>query len=248
VSNDKLRLSEHYASVQGEGPRVGQMTQFVRFAGCNMQCPLWPCDTQHAIDPKLYRPGGEFEAKKIEPVKLAEAVLDMATETGATNICLTGGEPFLQKEELLHEFYGFATNRQFDWGIPRQLTWEVFSNGSFPYPAWAKHIHKVLDWKLGGSGEAQTARPQRVANVQLFNQFDVVKFTIKTIEDLHEATALSVLLENQFNFAGTFWVGRVWDADISDAFIIDYIKEMGMPWRLTVQVHKFIWPPAKIGV
>jgi organic radical activating enzyme len=36
-----LRLSELYISTQGEGTRVGELTAFVRFAGCNKHAVPW---------------------------------------------------------------------------------------------------------------------------------------------------------------------------------------------------------------
>jgi len=65
-----MRLSELYTSIQGEGPRVGQPVQFMRFAGCNLRCPSWPCDTQHAIDAARYR----HEWETVTPEELAGRV------------------------------------------------------------------------------------------------------------------------------------------------------------------------------
>jgi 7-carboxy-7-deazaguanine synthase len=140
----ELRLVEHYASVQGEGPRVGVPTQFVRFAGCNMRCPLWPCDTQHAIQPSIWR----TNSRKVLAHELADAVIAMAEATGATNICLTGGEPFMQNNVELRTL---VENLFYE----GPYTIEAFTNGSFEWPTWAlQHVFFILDWKLAGSGEA----------------------------------------------------------------------------------------------
>jgi 7-carboxy-7-deazaguanine synthase len=90
-----MRLSEIYTSIQGEGPNAGSPTQFIRFAGCNLKCPGWPCDTQHAIDPKLYR-------KEWVPFTVDE--LSKAVGPWPRAVTLTGGEPLLQPKEELEEF------------------------------------------------------------------------------------------------------------------------------------------------
>src|SRR3954453_9454433 len=93
-----MRVVEHYTSVQGEGKNVGLPTQFVRFAGCNFKCPGWPCDSSHAIDPKLYRP----LQKNVTPAD----IIATAFLQPANNICLTGGEPMMQPQVDLLELAG----------------------------------------------------------------------------------------------------------------------------------------------
>ena len=91
-----LRTVEIYHSYQGEGPQTGKPTTFVRFAGCNLKCPAWPCDTQHAIDPKLFRDKQTFWK---DTPSLIDEILSFKCE----NVCLTGGEVFLQPQvELTH--------------------------------------------------------------------------------------------------------------------------------------------------
>src|SRR3954453_605533 len=100
TSKMALRLLEPYPSTQGEGPNVGKLTQFVRFAGCNLKCPGWPCDTPFSIDPAQYR----NEMQLVTARTLARSVFAEFTATGAENICLTGGEPTLQPQGELYVF------------------------------------------------------------------------------------------------------------------------------------------------
>lgn len=81
-----LRVSEIFCSVQGEGPRVGELTAFLRLYGCNKRCH-W-CDSMHAVE------GGKFQT--IEARSLAGAIDDC----GTPSLCVTGGEPLLQLEAL----------------------------------------------------------------------------------------------------------------------------------------------------
>ena len=79
MSGPSLRVSEVFASIQGEGPSVGTPSMFVRLQGCTVGC-TW-CDTRYAWDPG----GGEELA-------LAE-LLDRVKVTGLHNVVVTGGEP-----------------------------------------------------------------------------------------------------------------------------------------------------------
>ncbi|MHA2264890.1 MAG: 7-carboxy-7-deazaguanine synthase QueE, partial [Candidatus Thorarchaeota archaeon] len=101
-----MKLSEVYTSVQGEGPRVGVPTTFVRFGGCNLRCPGWGsgslpdgtsvrgCDTIFAVYPE-YR-------SQWESVSVRQLLERIPPEI--TNVCITGGEPLIQPTKDLNEF------------------------------------------------------------------------------------------------------------------------------------------------
>lgn len=69
-----IRLAQKpFLSVQGEGPRTGKLTVFVRFFGCNLRCPGFfqdnPTDSSTYIkpvefDPKSYKTLAEFPVPK----------------------------------------------------------------------------------------------------------------------------------------------------------------------------------------
>ncbi|QDV22419.1 7-carboxy-7-deazaguanine synthase QueE [Aureliella helgolandensis] len=77
----KLRISEIYASIQGEGVLTGTPSIFVRTSGCNLRC--WFCDTRFAS----WEPEGEF-------LEL-EQVVEQTLALGHSHIVLTGGEPMI---------------------------------------------------------------------------------------------------------------------------------------------------------
>jgi 7-carboxy-7-deazaguanine synthase len=230
--NMPLRLSELYSSVQGEGYNTGLMTVFVRFAGCNMRCPGWPCDTPHAIFPEIWR----HESELLVPAMLAARIMDVCEETGAKNICYTGGEPFVQKSDELYEVTRIL--------MGHGNHCEVFTNGSFIFPEWAVHaLTFMMDWKLAGSQEAMTHREERTTNAHQLKVSDGIKFVVVDEEDLNEAQQVSLTLRTR----AQYWVGAAWGR-ISDVEIIDYVRHNQLPWRLNVQTHKHIWPPDERGV
>lgn len=232
-----LRLLEHYYSVQGEGPKVGIPTQFVRFAGCNLRCPLWPCDTEYAIEPSLYN----NEQKLVTHVELADAIDDMAIATGARNVCLTGGEPMLQHEETLEKLVEYL--EAWNYSI------EMFSNGTIKYPWWILHyVSVVMDWKLPGSGEFGKSHDTVVENAQDLMKYKKhsIKFTVADRADLVEAEGLYgryLLRRGLCNII----VAPVW-GKIEPTEVIEYLKEFHLSWRLSLQTHKFIFDPVARGI
>jgi 7-carboxy-7-deazaguanine synthase len=234
-----MRLLEHYVSTQGEGPRVGVPTQFVRFAGCNLKCPGWPCDTPFAIDPKLFMK----EQMAVSPEALVEACHEMASVTGAENICLTGGEPLLQP---------FASLNMLVEGLhEHNLSVEMFTNGTYliPTPLLDK-VSFTMDWKLRGSGEDLTHRQvTRTQNIKLMDEatkrdiVNAVKFVCKDKFDLEEAIRTHCDLGFDIRKLQAFF-GVVWDGeDLTTAELVEELLGRNVPnWRLNVQVHNFIWP------
>lgn len=77
-STKSFKLMELFTSIKGEGINTGIPMAFIRFAGCNLQCPF--CDTPHEV-PNLTM--GEDD------------ILTWVREVMPAWIVLTGGEPGL---------------------------------------------------------------------------------------------------------------------------------------------------------
>ena len=233
----RVRLLEHYVSTQGEGPKVGMLTQFVRFAGCNLKCPGWPCDTPYAIEPELFRQ----EQVTRDAGQLADRIAGQYAVTGATNICFTGGEPLLQPQDVLSstidellESYGF-------------FRFEMFTNGTLPIaPELLDEVDFVLDWKLPGSGE-NPDNQERIENLKLIDTANnSIKFTVSNVDDLKMAKGIWVnhLMESPLQvFCGVAW------GKLGNDVVLDFIKANRLPWRLNVQTHNYIYGgPTQRGI
>ena len=91
----KLRISEMFASVQGEGIWAGVPSSFLRVSGCNMRC-VW-CDTPYAS----WEPEG--------PVREVSEVVSEIGAYGIEHVVVTGGEPMLF--DPIKELLGSLKNR-----------------------------------------------------------------------------------------------------------------------------------------
>jgi len=78
-------VNEVFESIQGEGGMSGVATGFVRFSGCNLNCP-W-CDTEHETGEKMSLE--ELTRRIFQTVGL-----------GLPHFVLTGGEPMIQLNNL----------------------------------------------------------------------------------------------------------------------------------------------------
>lgn len=110
----RYRINEIFYSIQGEGVFAGTPAVFVRFSGCNLNCP-W-CDTDHS------------QSKLMARDKLEDTVAGLLFGHDGAIIVLTGGEPALQLHDDEPLFRGLA----------RRICIET--NGTLPVPDWVDWI------------------------------------------------------------------------------------------------------------
>lgn len=233
-----MRVSEIYLSVQGEGPRVGRPTVFVRMGGCNLRCPGWPCDTQHAIDPKYRK-----EWEKLGPLSVYRRIQDAAHGLKEYNVCFTGGEPFLQPKSELDELIEMLIT-----GDNNIKFVEAFSNGTVEYSSFAiRAVCFVMDYKLPGSGEYLKGEMERYNNIKRLNFKDVIKFTIANREDYEVAKSQAKVIHTSINDRPSFYYGAVW-GQLENSELIGWVLEDGLDWSFTMQVHNYVWDRTKRGI
>lgn len=84
-----FQVNEIFPSIQGEGPAMGEPCTFIRFSGCNLDCP--GCDTNHETYSEMDQ----------------DAIMEVVERLDYDLVVLTGGEPFLQEglASLITELY-----------------------------------------------------------------------------------------------------------------------------------------------
>lgn len=127
-----MRVNEIFYSLQGEGFNTGMPAVFIRFSGCNLQCPF--CDTNHADGKEM------TEGDIIEEVSRYKANL----------VVVTGGEPALQLTEslvemlhLLGKTVAVETNGTIE--LPENVDWITLSPKDMFLGEKAKPVLKYAD-------------------------------------------------------------------------------------------------------
>lgn len=149
-----LRISEIFASVQGESSRTGLPSVFVRLTGCPLRC-VW-CDTEYAFH------GGQ--------TRTLEDVLDEVASHGLRHVCVTGGEPLAQKSCLA------LLTALCESGYSVSLE----TSGSLDIAGVDPRVSRIMDLKPPGSGES--AR-NRLENIDLLKRGDEIKFVLADEND-----------------------------------------------------------------
>jgi 7-carboxy-7-deazaguanine synthase len=223
-------ITEIFKSIQGEGTRAGLPCVFVRLTGCNLRC-TW-CDTAYAFH------GGA--KRSVEDV--LDQVRSLAGD-GASRVPLveiSGGEPLLQPEtpELAEKL------------LTAGYTVMIETSGERSVSVLPREVIKIVDVKCPDSGEPDTFDS---ANLQAVDEKDEIKFVIATRRDYEFARDFTlqhglaprvhqVLFSPVFPDPAGKWAG------LSARELAEWILADGLPVRLGLQLHKFIWDPAMKGV
>lgn len=213
-----LRITEIFLSIQGESSHAGRPCAFVRLTGCPMRC-VW-CDSEYTFY------GGERIS--------FEDIFTRLDEFGCKLVEVTGGEPLAQKNvfpfitelcdrgyEVLIETGGFVSTENVD---PRASI--------------------ILDVKCPASGEAERNHWQNLERLR--KEKDEVKFVIADISDWEFAK--QIIDEHRL-------VCRVKEILISPVHGFEHLQQIaeeisrsGLPVRLNLQLHKYIWGADARGV
>ncbi len=211
-----LKINEIFYSIQGESSYAGYPTVFVRTTGCNLRCSY--CDTTYAY----------YEGSKIT---LDQVILEIQ-KYPARYVCLTGGEPLLQKEALP------LMQRLCDLGYKVSLE----TSGSLSCAGVDPRVKKIIDVKTPDSGAKDSFNESNLEFVDVNTEF---KFVICSEADFTWSE----------NFAKTHGLFERSNVLYSPAFgkfeenwLAKKILSENSTARLQLQLHKYIWSPHSRGV
>lgn len=225
-----LQITEIFHSLQGESSHAGLPCVFVRLTGCNLRCH-W-CDSEYSFH------GG----RRMDLTEVVEAVRAYPCR----RVEITGGEPLLQTpavtalaETLLAENYTVLLETSGE----RDLS---------PVPP---AVIKIVDVKCPASGEAGSFRE---SNLKLLQTWDELKFVLSDEADYNFARDF-IARHHLFSGPAALLFSPAFRQDASGArsssqCVLDpetlagWILRDGLPVRLSLQIHKFIWPPERRGV
>jgi 7-carboxy-7-deazaguanine synthase len=202
-----LKISEIFFSIQGEGLRQGEPTLFVRLSGCNLKCDF--CDTKYAW----------VSGKEMTVSQVMEKVRKIHHISPTRWVCLTGGEPLLQKvEELVRRLKdeGFKIQVETNATLyrPMAVSWFTISPKPPEYLYQPEYRKKAKEVKI------VVTRGLELPVLEKLRQ----EFPEK----------IPLLLQPQSN--------RKWSLDLAKKLLNQSLKENLNNIRLSVQIHKiFGW-------
>lgn len=146
---EKLRVTEIFASIQGESTSVGMPTVFVRLTGCPLRCQY--CDTAYAFS------GGDWMQ--------FDEIFSKVAAFNLKHITVTGGEPLAQKSCL-----GLLKSL-----CDKNYKVSLETSGAMDISEVDPRVIKVVDLKTPASQEEEKNRWE---NLHFLREQDQVKFVI----------------------------------------------------------------------
>ena len=183
----EIRVSEHFYSLQGEGPTTGMPSIFLRLQACNLMCggrgtekdkklhngATWRCDTI-----ECWRQGEAWKVRDL--AKHFQTVYSTQLAQGA-QLVVTGGEPLLQQNAIPDLLDSIQPHRT-----------EVETNGTItPNMEVRSRVNCFnVSPKLANSGmrKARRVRPIPLQTFALLQQYGgaIFKFVLTSEYDFEE--------------------------------------------------------------
>ncbi|MDR3063387.1 MAG: 7-carboxy-7-deazaguanine synthase QueE [Methanobrevibacter sp.] len=193
-----MKINEVFTSFQGEGPYTGIYATFLRLHGCNLKCSF--CDT---LNTKSF----EYDLNT-----LLNLISQKMSHEKTNTLILTGGEPFLQYEEILN-----LKNK-----LPRTINLHIETNGDL-----LKYIENAVHVISPKSNIDSIFKYYFDKNNTFF------KFIIQNEKDIFNIKNLI----KKYNYRKNVFL----QPEFSNATeIVKIILENGSPnFRLSGQLHKY---------
>lgn len=157
----RLRVTEIFLSLQGEGRYSGAPTTFIRLTGCPLRCHY--CDTTYAFH------GGHWMG--------LDDILARVRENAVDHVCVTGGEPLVQP--AVSSFLRELCNAGYRVSLE--------TSGALDISPVDGRVCRVLDIKTPASGES---RRNLWSNLSRLTAHDQIKFVLADRRDYEWARSV----------------------------------------------------------
>jgi 7-carboxy-7-deazaguanine synthase len=199
-----MKVAEIFRSLQGEGKNQGKPCLFIRLAGCNLHC-TW-CDT-------LYAQNGGIEMS-------VDSILEHARNLNSSYVCITGGEPLLQADELEQLLVPLSV---------MGAVIDIETNGTIDFTRMQPYASVCMDIKCPSSGERSD-----IGLLDALHPQDSVKFVVQDEADCLYARDIITI----HKIPGEIFFTPVSGSDYGP--IVRFILKNNLPVRFQVQLHKLI--------
>ena len=232
-----MRVFEIFRSIQGETTRAGAPMDFVRLAGCDLECVY--CDTPAARNPKA---GREMTVAEVLAALPRPPLPDLSAEALAkAEVMITGGEPLLQGTETSALISELAAQG-------REVL--VETSGAHAIDTMDRRARFIVDVKTPGSGMAERMRWE---NLEQLTGRDEVKFVLTGRADYDWAKEIvrrhclaercPVLFGAAIPPSPEASAGKPGAPGLAVRALAEWILADALPVRLNVQIHKVLGLP-----
>jgi 7-carboxy-7-deazaguanine synthase len=219
-----FQLVEKIITIGGEAPLIGMPIYLIRFTGCNLECSY--CDTNYKNEIN-----DQFTFNE-----LIDDIFNKVKEFPELKVLFTGGEPLLDDRQ--NELINIISELE-------NIDFYIETNGSIKINNFnLTNCYYIVDWKSPSSGNNEDSffienlhklrlEKDCIKFVINNNDFNWLKETIKIIQKINPFITLYISPQQ----------GR-----LSLKETADFIIKNKLPARLSLQLHKIIWPNKNRGI
>jgi 7-carboxy-7-deazaguanine synthase len=197
-----MKIAEIFSSLQGEGKNQGKPCLFIRLAGCNLRC--------------TWSQSGGIEMS-------VDTISEHIWRTNPPYVCITGGEPLLQADEL--ERFISSLHK-------RGTAIDIETNGTLDFTRLQSYASVCMDVKCPSSGETSN-----LSLLAMIRPEDSVKFVVNDEADCRYAQEVMKL----HPIAGEVFFSPVFGTDYKP--ITRFVLVNNLPVRFQLQLHKILGVP-----
>ncbi len=238
--DQRIPLVELFQSISGEGISAGNVVTFIRVAGCDLRCS-W-CDTKYAFSEE------ESDVQMLTP----DEIMDRIEELGSTELICTGGEP-LEAGKVKRYLPAYLAGKGYTVHIETSGACPLYTPQELKdFRVDRDDLSYCMDVKCPGSGMQDR---NRLDSILELCADDELKFVVRDRHDMEYALQVihryrDHLSEEDLalNFSPVF-------ESLKPVEIAEFLKEHAAYFeendlwpRLSLQLHKYIWPPHMRGV
>ena len=168
----------------------------------------------------------EYAAKGVGEKTSVDAIIEKVKELGSPLVEVTGGEPLHQEK------CGDLLTRLLD----ENFEVLVETNGSYDLGVFDSRAKFIVDFKLPGSGAYGSFLK---SNFEKLSVHDEIKFVVADRADFD--MAVEVIKSEELAGRVTLLASPVF-GKVEAKELARWIIDTGLPIRLSLQIHKLIWP------
>jgi 7-carboxy-7-deazaguanine synthase len=203
-----MKINEIYYSIQGEGQWIGYPNIFIRTTGCNLRCTY--CDTKYSYE----------NGKKMSK----NDVLNEIQKYPCKKVCITGGEPLIQKET--YELVDILLKEDY------MICLETNGSQSIKELAGQKSLIISMDIKCPSS---EMIEKMNFENLSYLTTNDQLKFIINNKKDYNYAKSIL----KKYKPITTVFFQPTWGFNPKE--LATWIIKDSLNVRLGLQLHKIIF-------
>jgi 7-carboxy-7-deazaguanine synthase len=167
--------------------------------------------------------------------ELIEDILQVTEDYPEIKVLFTGGEPLLdERKEILMSIIEEM----------KDIDFYIETNGSIPLDNFSlANCYYVVDWKSPSSGENESFCLENIKKLRLNN--DCIKFVVSK-DDL-EWVKEAIKIINKVNpFLKLFISCQSNNLTLEE--LANFVLKNRLPVKISIQLHKYIWPNIERGV